>query len=77
MSGRSVNLTKLFLGRLRPPKWLTSTSCTYFRHIKCEGTLPRVSWDCKANNFYELLLAPLDMEALKMGATLQGKNLLP
>ena len=32
MSGRSVNiLTTLFLGRLRPPKQLTSTSCTYFR----------------------------------------------
>ena len=30
MSGRSVNLTTLFLGRLRPPKPLTSTSCTYF-----------------------------------------------
>ena len=30
MSGRSVNLTTLFLGRLRPPKRLTSTSCTYF-----------------------------------------------
>ena len=25
------HLTTLFLGRLRPPKWLTSTSCTYFR----------------------------------------------
>ena len=31
MSGRSVNLTTLFLGRHRPPKQLTSTSCTYFR----------------------------------------------
>ena len=31
MLGRSVNLSKLFLGRLRPPKRLTSTSCTYFR----------------------------------------------
>ena len=31
MSGRSVNLTTLFLGRLRPPKRLTNTSCTYFR----------------------------------------------
>ena len=30
MSGRSVNLTPLFLGRLRPPKRLTSTSYTYF-----------------------------------------------
>ena len=29
MSGRSVNLTTLFLGRLRPPKRLTSTLCTY------------------------------------------------
>ena len=31
MSRRSVNLTTLFLDRLRPPKRLTSTSCTYFR----------------------------------------------
>ena len=30
MSGRSVNLTTLFLGRLRPPKRLTSTSCNTF-----------------------------------------------
>ena len=30
-SGQSFNLTTLFLGRLRPPKQLTSTSCTYFR----------------------------------------------
>ena len=31
MSGRSDNLSTLLPGRLRPPKWLTSTSCTYFR----------------------------------------------
>ena len=31
MSGRSVNLPTLFQGRLRPPKRLTSTLCTYFR----------------------------------------------
>ena len=30
MSGRSVNLTTLFLGRLYDPKGLTSTSFTYF-----------------------------------------------
>ena len=30
MLGRSVNLTTLFLCRLRPLKRLTSTSCTYF-----------------------------------------------
>ena len=33
MSGRSFNLTTLFLGRLRPSKRLTSTSCTYFRQL--------------------------------------------
>ena len=31
MSGRSVNLPTLFLGRVRPPERLTSTLCTYFR----------------------------------------------
>ena len=31
MLGRSVNLITPFLGRRRPPKRLTSTSCTYFR----------------------------------------------
>ena len=31
MPGRSVNLTTFFLGRLIPPKRLTSTLCTYFR----------------------------------------------
>ena len=31
MSGRTVNLTTLFLGRLRSPKRLISISCTYFR----------------------------------------------
>ena len=30
MSGQSVNLPTLFLGRLRPPKRLTSTLCTNF-----------------------------------------------
>ena len=28
--GQLTNLTTLFLGRLRPPKRLTSTLCTYF-----------------------------------------------
>ena len=32
MSGWSVNLTTLFLGRLRPPKWSTTctSKCIYF-----------------------------------------------
>ena len=33
MLRQSVNLTALFLGRLRPPKRLTSTSCTYYRQL--------------------------------------------
>ena len=37
MSGRSVNLTILFLGSLRPPKRLTSTKCTYFRQFLVES----------------------------------------
>ena len=31
MSEKSVNIAALFLGMLRSPKQLTSTSCTYFR----------------------------------------------
>ena len=37
MPGRSVNLTTLFRGRLRPPKRLTSTSCTYFRQPETDN----------------------------------------
>ena len=33
MSGRSDNLTTLFLAWLRPPKQLTSTKCTYFHQL--------------------------------------------
>ena len=33
MLEQSVNRTALFLGRLRPPKWLTSTSCTYYHQL--------------------------------------------
>ena len=39
MSGRSVKLTTLFLGRLTPPKRLTSTSCTYFRQLLTTAVL--------------------------------------
>ena len=41
MSGRSVYLTTLFLGRLRPPKGLTSTSCTYFRQLLTTALLEK------------------------------------
>ena len=54
MSGRSVNLTTLFLGRLRPPKRLTSTSCTlmvelfprkeYLLTLKCTIIYGVVGW---------------------------------
>ena len=42
MSGQSVNLTTLFLGRLRPHKWLTSTSCR--DSVGLSGNLVRYPW---------------------------------
>ena len=47
MSGRSVNLTTLFLGRLRPPKRLTSTSCTYFRQELTIALLEKAEGETK------------------------------
>ena len=43
MSGRSVTLTTLFMGRLRPPKRLTSTSCVPGRVAQSVGHLTRKS----------------------------------
>ena len=42
MSGRSVNLTTLFLGRLRPPKQLISTQCPNFRQLLTNALLESV-----------------------------------
>ena len=47
MSGRSVILPTLFLGRLRPPKRLTSTSCTYFRQLLTTGLLESAEGETK------------------------------
>ena len=47
MSGRSVNLTTLFLGRLRPPKRLTSTSCTFSRQYLTTALLEKAEGDTK------------------------------
>ena len=47
MSGRSVNLTTLFLGRFRPPKRLTSTSCTYFRQLLTTALLEKAKGETK------------------------------
>ena len=47
MSGRSVNLTTLFLGRLRPPKRLTSTSCAYFRQQLTTALLEKAEGERK------------------------------
>ena len=47
MSGRSVNLTTLFLGRLRPPKRLTNTSCTYFRQLLTTALLEKEEGETK------------------------------
>ena len=47
MSGRSVNLTTLFLGRLRPPNRSTSTSCTYFHQLLTTTLLESVEGKTK------------------------------
>ena len=47
MSGRPVNLTTLFLARLRPPKRLTSTSCTYFRQYLTTALPEKVEGEMK------------------------------
>ena len=47
MSGRSVNLTTLFLGRLRPPKRLTSTLCTYLRQKLTTALLEKAEGETK------------------------------
>ena len=47
MTGRSVNPTTLFLGRLRPPKRLTSTSCTYFRQYLTTALLEKAEGETK------------------------------
>ena len=56
MSGQSVNLTTLFLGRLRPPKRLTSTSCIYF-HQYLTTTLLELNLGnlCDLNIYVRLL----------------------
>ena len=49
----------LFLGRLRPPKPLTSTSCTYFRHVLTTALLGKAEGETKVrcqtggNNHFE------------------------
>ena len=47
MSGRSVNLTTLFLGRLRPPKRLTSTSCIYLCQLLTTAPLETAEGETK------------------------------
>ena len=47
MSGWSVNLTTLFLGSLRPPKRLTSTSCTHFRQKLTTALLEKAEGETK------------------------------
>ena len=67
MSGRSVNLTTLFLGRLRPPKRLISAPCTYYRqslttdlHESAEGERKV----CRRTRVSNLELLALELNAL-------------
>ena len=47
MSGRSVNLPTLFLGRLRPLQRLTSTLCAYFRQKLTSALLESAEGETK------------------------------
>ena len=63
MSGRSVNLTTLFLGRLRPPKRLTSTKTstgTNLTYEVCHSDLNNVktSNDCLLTSHEHLITPP-------------------
>ena len=49
MSGRSFNLPTLFLGRLRPPKRLISTLCTYFRQKLTTALLESAEGETKVS----------------------------
>ena len=50
MSGRSVNLTTLFLGRLRPPKRFINTSCTYFLTTALLESAEGETWPDRVSN---------------------------
>ena len=66
MLGHSVNLTTLFLDRLRPPKWLTSTWCTYFRQ---ELTTALLESGGGKTEVCESNLGPLALECLSIIAS--------
>ena len=51
MSGRSVYLITLILGRLRPPTRLTSTKCMYFRQeLTTSGRSNKSKWPDRVSN---------------------------
>ena len=74
MSERSVNLTTLFLGRLGPPKRLTSTSFTHFRQYSCiSGNRNEILWPDGVSNQGSLALEPGALPtALRGPATEKG-----
>ena len=72
MSGRSVNLTTLFLGRLRPPKRLTSTSCTYFRQSLTTALLEKAEGETKDVARPGIEPVPLTYESGALPIALRG-----
>ena len=64
MSGLSVKLTRHFLGRIRPPKRLTSTSCTYFTSTWSFLSKQSEKWKYLAGSNSVLLHVALESDAL-------------
>ena len=62
MSGRSVNQTTFFLGRLRPPKRITSTSCPYFCETLTTALLEKAEGETKVCALPIALSGPADRE---------------
>ena len=79
MSGRSVNLTTLFLGRLiRPPKRSTSTSCTYLRQFLTTALLEKSEGETEVccQTGYRTLPGPLTYESATLPIALRGPAVL-
>ena len=77
MSGQSVNLTTLFLGRFRPPKWLTTTLCTYFCQYMTTAHLESAEGERSMWLDPVLNLASLALESDMLPTALCGPACLP
>ena len=79
--GCSVNLSTLFLGRLKPPKWVTSTSCTYFCQVLTTALLESEEGEMKVcgrtrSQTWDLWLLSQMRYEMRYKAPLRHQNVL-